>query len=76
MVKYIHSLWLKVIVAIVSGFLLAGAGTTISHTCMPKTPDGGCVVFEKAVMHPVDLLNNKQDSLLHFSATFVVCLAG
>ncbi len=70
--KYIHNLSIRIAVAIVVGFLLAGAATKITYSCAPVDGAAGCVSFDKAIMHPSDLLNNKQDSLVHFSETFVV----
>lgn len=70
--KYIDKLSVKIVAAIVVGFLLAGAGTKITYTCAPIDGAAGCASFEKAIMHPSDLLNNKQDSLTHFSEAFVI----
>lgn len=70
--KYINNLWVKVIASIVIGFLLASAGTKITYTCTPADGAAGCTSFEKAIMHPSDLLNNKQNSLTHFSKTFAI----
>lgn len=70
--KYIHKLSVKIIVSIVIGFLLAGVGAKITYSCPPVDGAVGCVSFEKAIMHPDDLLNNKQDSLVRFSKTFVI----
>lgn len=62
----------KIIAAILIGFLIAGAGTDIHYTCTPIDGAKGCASFEKAVMHPADLLNNRQSSLVHFVETFVI----
>jgi len=62
----------KIIAAVLIGFLIAGAGTKIIYTCAPVDGAAGCAELDKAVMHPADLLNNKQDSLVHFSETFVI----
>ena len=70
--KYIDKLSIKIIVAVLVGFLLAGAFTKITYTCTPIDGASGCVSFDKAVMHLGDLISNKQDSLIHFSITFVV----
>lgn len=52
--------------------MLASVTTIITYNCPPIDGAMGCVSFEKAVMHPGDLFNNKQNSLWHFSETFVV----
>jgi hypothetical protein len=70
--KYIHKLSVRITVAALVGFLLAGAFTHITYTCTPIEGAAGCVSFDKAVMHPNDLLRNKQGSLVHFSETFVI----
>lgn len=70
--KYIHNLSVRILVAFVVGFLLASAGTKITYSCAPIGGAAGCVSFDKAIMHPSDLLNNKQDSLVHFSDAFVI----
>ena len=61
----------KIVAALLIGFLIAGAGTKIIYAC-PPVGTAGCVSFDKAVMHPGDLLRNKQSSLVHFSETFVL----
>lgn len=76
-IKHINKLSVKIVAVIVIGFLLAGAGTKITYTCSSESrpPDelsSYCTSYEKAVMHPSDLLNNKQDSLTHFSETFIL----
>ena len=70
--KYINKLSVRIIAAVVIGFQLASVGTKITYSCRPVDGAAGCVSFGKAVMHPSDLLNNKQDSLVHFSETFVI----
>ena len=70
--KYIDKLSIKIIVAVLVGFLFASAFTKITYTCTPIDGALGCVSFDKAVMHLGDLISNKQDSLIHFSITFVV----
>lgn len=66
----------KVLVAIIVGFLLAGVGTKITYDCAPVDDAAGCVSIDRALMHPNDLLNNKQDSLLRFSEIFSVTALG
>ncbi len=68
--KRLNSIAVKVIIAILIGFLWASAFTDIAYTCPPETPNGGCFSLEKALMHPHDFLNNKQDSLIRFSEHF------
>lgn len=70
--RYINKLSVRVVITLTVGFLFAGAVTKVNYTCAPNDGAKGCVSFEKAVMHPNDLLNNKQDSLIKFSTTFVV----
>jgi hypothetical protein len=70
--KYVHKLLVRIIAAVIIGFLLAGVGTKITYSCMPVDGAAGCASFDKAVMHPNDLLNNKQDSLFHLSEAFAI----
>lgn len=69
--KYLNSLLVRVVAAFLIGFLLASAGTKIIYSCPPMDAEG-CSSFEKAVMHPSDLIHNEQDSLIQFFATFAV----
>ena len=70
--KRFDHVWVKIVAAVVVGFLLAGAGTHITYACAPVDGAQGCVSFDKAVMHPSDLLANKQGSLVHFSTAFIL----
>lgn len=75
--KYMQKVWVRVVVAAVIGFLLAGLSTHITYPCAASDVPNGesvaqCVAFEKATMHPSDLLINKQDSLVHFAQVFVI----
>jgi hypothetical protein len=70
--KHINKLVVIIVVAVVIGFLLAGVSTKITYTCAPPPGTEGCVSFDKAVMHPQDLLGNKQDSLVQFAKTFTI----
>ncbi len=70
--KYIHKFSARIVVALVVGFLLASAGTKITYSCAPVDGAAGCVLTDKAIMYPSDLLNNKQDSLVRFSEGFAV----
>lgn len=70
--KLFCKLPVRIVAAVAIGLLLAGAGTKITYGCAPIDGAVGCVSFEKAIMHPGDLLGNKQDSLVHFSVAFVV----
>ncbi|HMT19384.1 MAG TPA: hypothetical protein PKD20_05460 [Candidatus Saccharibacteria bacterium] len=76
--KYIDKLSIRIVTAVVIGILLAGAWTDIQYQCDPLE-NKGCVAFESAVLHPKDLINNKQGSLVTFSRYMVyssaVCLA-
>lgn len=60
----------RIAVAIVVGVFVAGASTKIVYTCVPIDGAAGCMSFDKAIMHPGDLLNNKQESLVRFSTVF------
>ncbi len=70
--KYIDKFSARIIAAVLVGFLLAGAFTKITYTCMPTGGALGCISFDKAVMHLGDLMSNKQSSLMYFSATFLI----
>lgn len=61
---------LAIVVAVGIAFVMAGAGTHIAYACPPVDGARGCVEFSKAIMHPGDLLHNKEDSLVHFATTF------
>jgi len=75
----------KIVAAVLIGFLLAGASTHIVYSpCLPSDnpgvpydapPNEGsltrCAEYAKAIDKPRDLIHNKQDSLVHFSETFV-----
>lgn len=58
--------------AVVIGLLFAGSRTTITYDCVPIDGAKGCVSFEDAIMHPGDLINNKQNSLVRFSTNFAL----
>ena len=62
----------KLIAALIVGFLIAGALTKITYSCTPPAGYAGCASIEEAVMHPADLLNNKQNSLVRFVGFFVI----
>jgi hypothetical protein len=62
----------RFILSVAVGFLLAGAVTHIQYPCTSTVSGEGCVSFEKAIMHPNDLANNKQNSLTSFAETFAV----
>lgn len=70
--KYVNRLSVRIVIAVVAGFMLAGAGTKITYTCPPVDGAVGCTSLQKAIVHPEDLLNNKQESLVRFSETIVV----
>lgn len=69
--RYINKFPVKLIAAVFVGFVFAGALTTITYTCTPIDGASGCVSFDKAVMHPRDLISNKQESLTRFFIIFV-----
>lgn len=78
--KYISKLSVKIVIAVIAGFLFAGIGVDITHTTSQCTTAdvskresiSQCVSVKKTFIHPDDLFHNKQDSLVHFSETFVV----
>jgi hypothetical protein len=70
--KHLRKLSVRIVAAIAIGLLFACLFTKIAYTCEPVGGAMGCVLFDKAVMHPGDLLSNKQDSLMNFSKTFMV----
>lgn len=72
MAKFLSKLYVKVIISAAVGLFLAGAFTHIQYPCISSVPGEGCVVFEKAAMHPSDLINNKQNSLTKLVGTFAV----
>jgi hypothetical protein len=63
------------LLALIAGVLWAGAFTHITYPCPPLPGDAGCVSYEKAVMHPSDLLSNMQGSLAQFLLKFLVVFA-
>lgn len=70
--KYLSKLPVKIAIAVAVGFIFASVGTKMTYDCAPVDGAMGCVSFEKAIMHPADLLNNRQNSLVKFSANFAV----
>jgi hypothetical protein len=75
MLKLLNELYARVIVSVVVGFLLASTSTLIQGPCTTVPPGENisrCVEFSKAVMHPRDLINNKQGSLADFAGTFAI----
>jgi hypothetical protein len=79
-VKHIKKLRVRIIAAVVVGFLFAYVGVGITHVDRPCTPTdvpkgesvSRCVSIEKVYAHPSDILTNKQDKLTRFSETFAV----
>lgn len=65
---------INLLISLLVGFLFAGLTTKVTHTCAPVDGAAGCQSFEKAIVSPTDLLNNRQNSLINFSITFVVTL--
>jgi hypothetical protein len=75
MAKSINKLSVQLLIAIVFGFLMASAFTGLQGSCISTIPGEDstrCVEFSKAVMHPRDLINNKQNSLTMFVETFAI----
>ena len=61
-----------ILLALIAGIGFAGAFTHITYPCPLLPGDAGCVSFEKAVMHPIDLASNMQGSLTQFLLKFLV----
>lgn len=74
--KQINKLSVRIVVALLIGFLFAGALTKITYPCEPTDGAKGCLSFEKAIMHPNDLINNRQNSLVKFSQSFATVSVG
>ena len=72
--KHINNLTVRILAATLIGFLIAGITTKNTCDCpnFVKEPNSGCISFEKVVMHPGDLITNKQNSLVRFSTTFAI----
>lgn len=73
MIKNVKSLCARILVAVILGLILASTFTKTQGPCTSSTPGedvAKCVEFSKAILHPNDLLNNNQDSLVNFSKTF------
>lgn len=70
--KYLEKISVRIAVALIVGFLIAGSNTSIKYDCPPIDGAMGCTAFEDAILHPGDLLNNEQNSLVRFSRTFAV----
>lgn len=65
----------KIIIALLLGLLFASAFTHIQRPCTTTIPGEDktkCVEWSKAIINPSELLNNKQNSLVKFTETFVV----
>jgi hypothetical protein len=69
--KLLNKLYFRIMISIVIGLLLAGGWTDIQYPC-PPLDNAGCVVWESAIMHPSDLISNKQGSLVEASKTFLI----
>ena len=74
--KHINKLSVRIIVAVVIGFLVASQTGIIIEPCTGVPPPGEnnaqCAEFSTALEHPSDLINNKQNSLDRFSKTLAV----
>jgi hypothetical protein len=76
----------RILIAMMIGFLLAGESTHIIYSpCLASDTPGvpynappneesltRCAEIAKAIDKPYDLIHNKQDSLVGFSETFVI----
>lgn len=71
MPKLLSKFYVRVIISVTLGFFVAGTNTHMQYPCPPMDSQG-CVSFEKAIMHPADLMHNKQDSLTNFVRTFAI----
>ena len=73
--KLTDKLSAQILIAVVFGFLIASLFTHLQVPCTTTIPgenSSHCVEFSKAVMHPRDLINNKQDTLTEFVGTLAV----
>ncbi len=73
MAKLINKLNVRILIAIVFGFLVASTLTHLQGPCTTTIPGediSHCVEISKALMSPKDLINNKQNSLTRFTETF------
>jgi hypothetical protein len=66
---------LYILVALIDGIVFASIGTKVTYPCPLLPGTAGCVSFEKAVMHPGDLIANYQGSLTHFLLNLLVVFA-
>lgn len=75
MYRLIDKLSARILVATVFGFLIASTSTHLQGPCTTTIPgenSSRCVEFSKAVMHPRDLINNKQNTLTKFAGTLAI----
>lgn len=76
----IHKRSVQILIATVFGLLVAATFTHLQGPCTATIPGENssyCVEFSKAVMHPKDLISNKQNTLVRFAGTFTISsLAG
>ena len=80
MTKSLSKLYVRIIISVAIGLFMAGGYTNIHYPCseLPdfKVASGEdiekCVAFESAIMHPGDLMKNKQNSLVEFTQGFAV----
>lgn len=70
--KNIQKLSVRIILAVLVGFVFAASRTTMTYDCPLIDGAKGCTAFEDAITHPSDLLNNRQNSLVRFSRTFAI----
>ena len=55
-----------ILLALVAGIGLASFATKVTYPCPLHPGEAGCISYGKAVMHPIDLVSNMQDSLTRF----------
>jgi hypothetical protein len=79
MLKPLSNLYVRVIISAAVGFFFVGAFTNNQYPCTQTIPGediSHCVSIESAIMHPRDLIHNKQASLTRFSKTFAIVSLG
>ncbi len=71
MTQPLNKLYVRIVISVLIGFLFVGAFVNIQYPCPPLDAEG-CVSFDSAVMHPNDLISNKQGSLDRFVINFAI----
>lgn len=75
MSRLLNQLYVRVLISAAVGLFFVGAFVNIQYPCTETLPDENithCVSIESAIMHPGDLVNNKQDSLTNFVENFFI----